>query len=122
MKILMALKNPPAALLTLLEGHQVDKAEESDSLTERVSRGNYHLILAEFEAAEIISDIKSADPRAEVVLIGGDGEEGVEAVKGGAYACVKTAGDTERLGAIVADLASMAEMRADLASIERQTR
>jgi len=120
LKILMALKNPPAALLSLLEDHQVDKSESPDSLTARVSRGNYHLILAELGVAEMLSDIKSADPRAEVVLIGGDDEEGVEAVKGGAYACLKAPVDTERLGAIVADLTSMAEMRCDLAQLEER--
>ncbi len=51
----------------------------------------------------MISDIKSADPRAEVVLVGGSDEEGVEAVKGGAYACLKVPVDMKRLGAIVAD-------------------
>ena len=61
------------------------------------------LFCAEFGIAEMLSDIKSADPRAEVVLIGGDDEEGVEAVKAGAYACLKVPIDMKRLGAIVAD-------------------
>ena len=120
MKILMALRNPPAALLSLLEDHQVDKPEKDDSLTAAVSRGNYHLILAELGFAEMLSDIKSADPRAEVVLIGGDDEEVVQAVKGGAYACLKIPVDMERLGAIVADLTAVAEMRSDLAQLEEQ--
>jgi len=116
----MALRNPPAALLSLLEDHQVDKPEKDDSLTAAVSRGNYHLILAELGFAEMLSDIKSADPRAEVVLIGGDDEEVVQAVKGGAYACLKIPVDMERLGAIVADLTAVAEMRSDLAQLEEQ--
>jgi DNA-binding NtrC family response regulator len=120
LKILTVLRNPPAAFLSLLEGHQVDKTENTDSLTARVSRGNYDVILAEFAVAEMLSDIKSADPRVEVVLIGGNDVEGVEAVKGGAYACVETPVDMERLGAILADLTSMAEMRSDLAQLEEQ--
>ncbi|MGD0229282.1 MAG: sigma-54 dependent transcriptional regulator [Syntrophorhabdales bacterium] len=119
LKVLMMLKNRPAAVLSVLKGHQVDEMDSPDPLLERVSHGNYHLVLAE-GIAEMLPEIKAADPRSEVVLVGGNEADGVEAVKNGAFACLGTPLNSERLGAIVREIDSMVEMRSEMAHLEEQ--
>lgn len=119
LKILIALKNKPAAVASLLEGHQVEELTGPEPFLSRISHGNYHLIIAE-GVSRILSDIKSSDPRADVVLVADSDEEGIEAVKAGAFAYLKRPPDKERLAAIMGELDSMVKMRGEMALLEEQ--
>ena len=119
LKILIALKDVPQATLSLLKNHKVDEAKNKDTLLARVSHGDYHLVLAD-GAGDVIGEIKSADPRTEVVVVGERDEEGVEAIKNGAFAFLKTPLGEERLAAVIDDIESLVEMRSETAMLEEQ--
>ena len=119
LKILTALKDIPEAALAALKGHEVHELKNRASLVGRVSHGDYHLVLADGIAA-MVANIKSADPRTEVVLVGGSDEEGVEAIKNGAFAFLKAPFASEMLAAIVDDIESLVGMRSETAMLEEQ--
>jgi len=119
LKILNALKEPPERILHALEGHAMDEAHAKDSLIGLVKHGNYHLILAE-GVADLVPDIKAADPRAEVVLVGAREDEGVEAIKNGAFAFLAEPLDVERFAGIVGEINEMCAVRSEMAHLEEQ--
>jgi len=119
LKILIALKNAPEQILHALEGHEVEQADGRETLLGLVKHGNYHLILAE-DIADLLPDIKAADPRAEVVIVGPKGDDGVEAIKNGAFAFLSTPIDVERFVGIVGDVNEMCAVRSEMAVLEEQ--
>ncbi len=120
LKILLVLKETPANLLPVFEGHEVNEADNTtDNMLTAVKHGNYHLILAE-DVAHLLPDIKAADPRAEVVLVGGDDGDGVEAIKNGAFAYLTRPIDVERVSAIIGDVDGMFTERSQMAILEEQ--
>ena len=119
LKILTAVKKTPEHLLHTLEGHEVEQAGTKDSLLGLVKHGNYHLILAE-GVADLLPDIKAADPRAEVVLVGESEDAGVEAIKNGAFAFLTDLFDVERFANIVGEINEMAAVRSEMAVLEEQ--
>jgi DNA-binding NtrC family response regulator len=119
LKILIALNKNPENILRALEGHEVEETHGNDSILGLVKHGNYHLILAD-NVADLLPDIKAADPRAEVVLVGGSEEAGVEAIKNGAFAFLTEPVDVERFVAIVGEINEMCAVRSEMAILEEQ--
>ncbi len=119
LKILIALNKNPEGILRALEGHEVEETHGNDSILGLVKHGNYHLILAD-NVADLLPDIKAADPRAEVVLVGGSEEAGVEAIKNGAFAFLTEPVDVERFVAIVGEINEMCAVRSEMAILEEQ--
>ena len=119
LKILNALKEAPDPILHALEGHEMERAHVKDSLIGLVKRGNYHLILAE-GVADLLPDIKAADPRAEVVLVGSREEDGVEAIRNGAFAFLTEPIDAEHFAGIIGEINEMCAVRREMAHLEEQ--
>jgi len=119
LKILNALPESPQPILHALEGHEMERAHPKDSLMGLVRHGNYHLILAE-GATGLLPDIKAADPRAEVVLVGAREEDGVEAIKNGAFAFLTEPLDMERFAGIVQEINEMCAARREMSHLEEQ--
>ncbi len=118
LKVLLAIRNPPEELLTVLKGQQLDTLPEGESLPGYVAKNNYHLILLD-GGVESIPSIKAADPRAEIILFKKGEEDFIEAVRHGASACFTVPVETERLREAVVRIQDMAEMRRETAELER---
>jgi DNA-binding NtrC family response regulator len=119
LKILLALQHTPPALTSLLAEHSVDVVETNHSVVASVSQGNYHLLLMD-KNAETVLNVKSADPRVEVILICQHDEEGVEAIKDGAFAFLRMPADIARLHALICEIGEMFESRHEMALLEEQ--
>jgi len=85
LKILSALQNYSEDIVSLLKDHTVENCAENRSVVNRMSQNPYDLILIE-EDIEYISEIKSADPRVEVILFGTNGLDALDVIKEGATA------------------------------------
>lgn len=119
LKILLSLRETPEKLFSTFVGHQVDKVDGAGDMLTMVQHGNYHLVFAE-DAASLLPEIKSADPRTEIVLVEGEGGDGVEAIKNGAFAFLTRPVDAERITSIVSDVDEMFRMRSQMAVLEEQ--
>lgn len=119
LRILLALQSTTSSLPPLLAGHHVDTLGKGDSIADAVSRGNYHCLLID-HTREALSTVKSADPRAEVILIGSRDEDGVEAIKRGAYAFLGLPLDLQRLHALIEEIDEMFALRSEMALLEEQ--
>jgi len=85
LKILSTLQDHSEDILSLLKDHTVETCAESRSVVNHMSQNTYDLVLLE-EDIEYISEIKSADPRVEVILFGSNGLDALDAIKKGAAA------------------------------------
>lgn len=121
LKILIALETPaPADVLSALKGHQIDVADDSKSLLALLASGNYHVVLSD-GPARVVLDIKGADPRVEVILLGSKGrDDDVAAIKNGAFALLPAPLDTRRLKGVVSEVDEMFRTRSELAHLEEQ--
>ncbi len=119
LKILAAFNTETERILNLLEGHDVHKLAKGDSMVAAVSRGDFHLVLVE-GAVRILADIKSADPRTEVVLIGRAEDDEVEAVRNGAFAFLRLPIDDRQLLEIIDDIDKTFMTRCQLGELEEQ--
>jgi DNA-binding NtrC family response regulator len=119
LKILVNLRENPESLLSVLEGHDVHQLHDSNGLLLELAQGNYHLVIAE-AIENILPDIKKADPRTEIVVIGSNAEDKVDAVNSGALAYLDTPIDFDRLGDIVEDLCESFASRDEMAQLEEQ--
>ena len=119
LKILLALKNVPDDIMARLAGHTVEVMPCGNSVFGRVTQGNYHLVLVE-SAPDIVSSIKAADPRAEVVLFVNHNGEEVQAVKSGAFAVLAVPVDVKRFERIIEEIDDTFTMRREAAELENQ--
>jgi two-component system response regulator HydG len=121
LKILIALENPvPADVLSALKGHQVDVADDSKSLLSLLAHGDYHTVLSD-GPARVVLDIKSADPRVEVILFGSkERNDDVAAIKNGAFALLPAPLDVRKLKGVVGEVDEMFRTRSELAHLEEQ--
>ena len=119
LRVFLALKNSNNDVLPLLDGHEVDLHNGSGPLQQKVASGNYNLVLSDGDAA-VVPSIKLADPRVEVILIGNHDEDGVEAIREGAWAHLPMPLDLDRLKATIEDIADMFEIRSETARLEEQ--
>jgi len=119
LNILFALKSASDDIMSLLSGHHVDLLPGKEQLLDFVSKNNYHAILLE-DGIGVLSPIKSADPRAEVLLFGHAEEEDIiEALKQGASAYFTLPADLERLREKITTVLEAVEMRRETAELEK---
>ena len=118
-KILLALKSQSHAVMPLILPYKVDTLKEGESLLEVIARKDYDLILLEDEL-DIVSQIKSIDPRVEVILFGGREEDMFEFIKQGAYAYFSSPVEVERLKETIDSVADMVALRQENAKLERR--
>jgi DNA-binding NtrC family response regulator len=118
LKVYLSFRNSDD-VLPLLVGHQVDLHNGSAPLQQNVASGNYNLVVLDGEAS-VVPSIKLADPRVEVILIGNQEEDGVEAIRKGAWAHLPMPLDLDRLKATIDDIADMFEIRRETARLEEQ--
>jgi two-component system response regulator HydG len=128
LRILLSLKEPRDEIVDLLEGHHVDAEyaaaiptapAAADPLRRKVASGNYNVVLLEGDASDV-APVKEADPRAEVILVGNDVKDGIDAIKEGAWAHFPLPLDLDRLKGTIDDIADMFDMRRETAHLERQ--
>jgi DNA-binding NtrC family response regulator len=119
LKILVAVNESAEEILSALEGHEIHLASPGDSFLAEVSRGDYHLVLTDSNHVNL-SDIKSADPRAEVIILGDIGRDRVELLKNGALAHFSAPVDSDKLAEIVDELAETFADRDEVIHLEER--
>jgi len=119
MKIFLSVKRPNGTIFELLDGHQVDLHNGSRTMQQQVAQGDYNLVLLEGDSS-VLPSIKLADPRVEIILIGNNGADEVEAIREGAWAHFTMPVDLDRLKATIDDIADMFEIRSETARLEEQ--
>ncbi len=120
LKILVIPKKESQPLTALLGAHSVDIFDGSvrgEALLKKVARNHYDTILLE-ENVEDLPSIKAADPRAEVILLGG-GVDAVEAVRNGAAAYFPHL-DPEGLKKSIDGINELVEVRRETAELEKE--
>ncbi len=119
LRVFLSLKDSHNDVLPLLDGHQVDVHNGTGSFQQKVASGNYHLVLSDGDAS-MVPSIKLADPRVEVILIGNHHDDGVGAIREGAWAHFSTPLDLDRLKATIEEIVDMFEIRTETARLEEQ--
>jgi len=119
LKVLIALRNTDHQLTELLGDHELHTLGSGESILQAVKQGSYHLVIAE-GIETIVPDLKRADPRTELVVIGGNGATSVEAIKNGAFAFLETPHDFEEIAGIVDEVAHLVAARSETALLEEQ--
>ncbi len=118
LNILVVPNKDSGPLTALLGGHSVDIFDgRGEALAQRVARNHYDTILLEGNAGALPS-IKAADPRAEVILLGGE-IDAVEALKNGATAYFPSL-DAEGLKKSIDGINELVEVRRETAELERE--
>jgi DNA-binding NtrC family response regulator len=118
LKILLALKNPNEAIMSLLKEHKVDTLRKNESIPDAIAKNNYELILYEGEM-EIMQSIKTLDPRAEVIFFSVSDVDAIEAIKTGASAYFSPPIEFERLREIIDTINDLFQVRKESAELER---
>ena len=72
LKIISSLQTQQEDILNQLKDHQIDICHEDKSLIETITKKSYDVILLE-NKIESIKEIKTADPRIEVIIFGTNG-------------------------------------------------
>jgi DNA-binding NtrC family response regulator len=118
-KILLALKTQSHAVMPLILSYNVNALKEEDPLLEVIAKKDYDLVLLEDEL-DVISQIKTIDPRVEVILFGSREEDMFEFIKQGAYAYFSSPVEIERLKETIDSVADMVALRHENAKLERR--
>jgi DNA-binding NtrC family response regulator len=119
LKILIGLKEKPENLLSVLEGHDVHWLQTGNGLLSEVAQGNYHLVIAE-AIENALTDLKKADPRTEILVIGSNAESKVDAISAGAFGYLEKPIDFDMLGDIIEDLCESFASRDEMFLLEEQ--
>lgn len=118
LKVLLAMKNPTEAIMSLLKGHTVDTLRDNESMLKAIAKNNYELILFEGEI-KVLPSIKATDPRVEVIFFSDSEVDAVEAVKNGASAYFSLPFEIERLKEIIDSISDLFHVRKESAELER---
>ena len=118
LKILLALKNPNEAIMSLLKGHKIDELRKNESLPDAIVKNNYELILYEGEM-EILQSIRTLDPRAEVIFFSESDVDAIEAIKIGASAFFSPPLEFERLKETLDIISDLFQVRKESAELEK---
>jgi DNA-binding NtrC family response regulator len=101
------------------EGHKVETFPSGPALLREVGSGSYDVVVIE-SALDLISQIKSADPRIEIVMLGTEEGLGVRAVKQGATAYLSLPINNGKLRQILQEIDEMFETRRETGHLEEQ--
>ncbi|MBI3609878.1 MAG: sigma-54-dependent Fis family transcriptional regulator [Nitrospirae bacterium] len=118
LKVLLAIPNPDDAVTSAIKHQSVEMLPENSSLQELMTKGSYDLILVE-GGLDLLSSLKGADPRAEVILFGHDDHDSIEAAKQGAAAHFKFPVETELLRDVVNKIDELIEIRKETGQLEK---
>jgi DNA-binding NtrC family response regulator len=115
--VLVTVKDP-SALMPYLQGYQIDLLQEGQSPEACVVKKSYPLVLLEGELS-LITRLKSADPRVEVIFLGDQEGDALEAIKRGATAYFKLPLDGNLLREAIGKIEEMVEVRRETGALER---
>jgi len=118
LKVLLSLKKPSDDILSILSDHKIERLSDSNLLLKKVSESCYNLILLDW-GLDILSSIKNADPRAEIIVFGNGSIDPVEAVKLGASAYFPYPVDFKTLQETINTIEDLFGMRRETAELER---
>ncbi len=118
LKILLGLKNPTEAIMSLLKEHTVDMLSDNESLLEAVAKNNYELVLLEGEMGAL-QTIKALDPRIEVIFFGDSKTDAIEAIRQGASAYFSFPLEIKRLKEIIDSISDLFKVKKESAELER---
>jgi DNA-binding NtrC family response regulator len=118
LKILLAMKNPTEAIMSLLKGHTIDTLRDNESILEVIAKNNYEIILFEGEK-DVLQSIKATDPRAEIIFFGDSEADAIEAIKNGASAHFAPPVEIKRLKETIDSISDLFQVRKESAELER---
>jgi DNA-binding NtrC family response regulator len=119
LKVLLALKKPSEAIMSLLDGHLVNMLRKNESLSKAVEKKNYDVVLFEGNI-DILPSIKAVDPRVEMILFGEKDGVAIEAIKLGASAYFSFPIEIEKLRETIDGISNLVEIRRENAELEGQ--
>lgn len=120
LKVLNALQGAgPGELAGVLTGHETHALGPSESLSEKITRNSYNIVLFD-GPIETIPEIKRLDPRVEVFHIGDRQDTAMDAIKSGASAYFTKPVDAARLLQAVETVSEEFLMRRETAELESQ--
>jgi DNA-binding NtrC family response regulator len=118
LRILYALPEPLPAVMPLLQGRNADILPHPDRFAEFVSDNSYHIVMCAGDLA-LIGTIKSADPRAEIIMFGDKEDNLLEAIKLGAFAYFIAPFSAEQIAEAVGRIEELFRVRRETAEIEK---
>lgn len=118
LKVLLTLKNPDPAIISLLNSHEVDILPKDRTPMELLAQNSYHLILLEGEI-DSVPILKAVDPRVEIIILSDQEGDALEAIKKGAAAYFTPPIEVERLKEAIQKIHDVVEMRRETAELEK---
>jgi DNA-binding NtrC family response regulator len=118
LKILVALKKFDPSISALLENHHVDVLPQESTPMGHLAKNSYHLILLE-DQIDLIAPLKAIDPRTEVIILGKEKVDTIEAIKHGAAAYFTWPVHLDALKESIDNLHNVVEMRRETAELEK---
>jgi len=118
LKVLLALQHPDPSIPPLLQNYQVDALPKGKTAEELLAENSYHLIFHDGDI-DSIDALRVVDPRAEIIILGHNKEEALEAIQRGAAAYFTPPVEIERLKEIISRIHDMVEMRRETGELEK---
>jgi DNA-binding NtrC family response regulator len=118
LRVLVALSSTHRALLGLFEACEVHLRSPGEVTEHLISQNGYHLILLE-NGNGLLSLVRAADPRAEIIVFGRDEDAAVEAVAKGASAYFTLPPDLERLRETISGITEIFSLRQETGRLEK---
>lgn len=119
LRILTAVKTLKGSIDDSLKGHSVAVLPPGSSLPREVSSGSYDVVIMESEM-DMISQVRSADPRIEIVMLGAEAGLEIEAIKQGARAYLTLPLTNGQLKQALHEIDEIFETRRETGHLEEQ--
>lgn len=119
LKVLLTIQTPDHAISELLKNHLVDTLPAGISPADLLMKKSYDLILLENHIS-MLPNLKVIDPRTEIILMGDQEEDALEAIKMGAAAYITPQLGIEGLQEVINKIQESLEMRRETAELEQQ--
>lgn len=118
LKILLAIEHPDQTLLTSLDGHRLDRISSEEIPSDLLSKGSYDLMVTD-RPKEDLPRLKGCDPRVEIIVLGHQQEEALEAITLGATDFLTRPIDPGRMKEVIEKIEGIVEMRRETAQLEK---
>ncbi len=118
LKVLVSLIKSSEEVVSALSEHKIERLNDNNKLIKTVSDSCYNVVLLDW-GIKILPDIKNADPRAEIIVLGDNNIDPVEVVKLGATAYFTYPVNIEALRNTINTIEDMFGMRHETAELER---
>lgn len=119
LKILVALKSLVNNIYGSLDGHKIEVCPPGPAIIKEVGNGSYDVVILESDM-QLIPQIKSADPRVEVVILGLEDGMGIKAVRQGAAAYLTLPIENGQLRRALQEIDEMFDTRRETGRLEEQ--